>query len=140
MRENINKTELKGLVKSYRQGLDKNETTSCMIRLSDVEALIKHYRDTDILNGQNPIDGFRIYFYRPEPTPTEGIPGRKIYPIADGRGQMSIILVPTHNYNEVRNDGDVRGESHDMFIENGVCQVFIPGGEHTGLCPKNCPQ
>ncbi len=140
MRKNIDKTELTMLVKSYRQGLDKNETTSCMIRLEDIKALIKKYSAKKLLNGRSAIDGFRIYFYRPEPTPTRDFPGRTIYPIANGKGQMSIIFVPTHNYKEIRNDVDVRGASHDMFIENGECEVFIPGGEHTGLCPKNCPQ
>ena len=85
-------------------------------------------------------NGFRIYFYRPKPRPTETKPGRIIYPIADGRGQMSIILVPTHNYRQINSANDVRGYSDDMFIDNGKCEVFMPGGEHTGLCPKNCPQ
>lgn len=136
----MTKAELKKAVASYRKGLHKNETTSCMISVNAIETLIKHYRDPNILKGKKAIDGFRIYFHRPEPKVMRGLPGKSRRPIADGRGQMSIILVPTHNYNEVWKGDDCIAGSHDMFIEKGECKVFIPGGEHTGLCPKNCPQ
>ncbi len=140
MIENINKTELKKRVSSYRDGLHENETTSCMIPLADIEALAKHYSSEQILKGQNKIAGFRIYFQRPNPKEEAGMPGRSIYPVDGGKGQLSIILVPTNNYHEIVNGIDRRGADDDMFIENGECRVFIPGGEHTGLCPKNCPQ
>lgn len=137
MRKNINKTDLKELVKSYRQGLDKNETKSCMIRLVDIQSLIKQYSNKKLLNGKPAIDGFRIYFFRPEPIALRGQPGKSINKVGN-KGQMSIILVPTNNYNEVRIGNNLSGAADDMFIEKGECQVFIPGGEHTGLCPKNC--
>ena len=126
------------MVKTYRDGLHDNETTSCLIPFSAIEELIKHYSDLNTPKGQNPIEGFRIYFHRPDPFTVHDQPGKSINTVDGGKGQMSIILAPVNNYREIHKGDDIRGSADDMFIENGECLVFIPGGEHTGLCPKNC--
>jgi len=108
-----------------------------MIRLGDIQSLIKKYSRKKLLKGKPAIDGFRIYFFRPEPEIIKGESGRSINKVGE-KGQMSIILVPTNNYQEIITGNNKNGAADDMFIENEKCEVFIPGGEHTGLCPNNC--
>ncbi len=120
----ITKKKLKEMVKSYRQGLDKNETKSCLLALTDIEQMIKYYSDLKNLNGENPVDGFRIYFYRPESDNRFLKVGKK--------NQMSIILIPTNNFDSNSSF------ANDMFNKNDECLVLWPGGETGGLCPTNC--
>jgi hypothetical protein len=127
----INRKELNEMISSYQAGLDPNETKYCMLNLADIEKIISHYRDTKNLNGKNAIDGFRIYFYRPQPFEASANPEKSILKVGN-KGQLSIILVPTNNYQMLPASADA------MFGKDGMCMVLTPGGEHTGLCPNNC--
>ncbi len=131
---NITKADLTAMTASYQTDLDPNETTSCLIKMADILKLISQYTDPDFLQGQKPIDGFRIYFYRPEPIEIQGHPQKSISRVGN-KGQLSIIIVPTNNYNHATVPISVSADN--MFI-NGQCRVLTPGGETTGLCPKNC--
>ena len=135
------KDEVNKMRESYLDSLHKDETKSCMVALDDIRYLIKYYTDSNNLGGAKPIDGFRIYFYRPDPVTMEGLPGKTIADVGDGKGQLSVIIVPTNNYREVPFGHGVKGLADDMYNKDGQCLKLIPfGGEHTGLCPTNCPK
>lgn len=132
---------IKEMRKSYLDGLYKDETTSCMIALDDIKYLIEYYSDPENLGGADPISGFRIYFYRPDPITIENLPGKTIADIGGGKGQLSVIIVPTNNYREERFGHGLKGLADDMYNIDDQCLKLIPfGGEHTGLCPPNCPK
>jgi hypothetical protein len=123
----ITKTELEEAVKSYRDGLDPNETKSCIILWEELKQLVEKYPDK-----KEPIGGFRIYFFREHAERKYIGPSQKILKVGD-KNQMSIILVPINKYNS-----SSPAYAKDMFDENNECWVLTPGGEHTGLCPNNC--
>jgi len=126
---------LKERLESYREGLPKRETKSCILRLTDIKALIDFYSNPDILNEENPIDSFRIYLFREVPNKLYEPSGQKIAQIGD-KGQISFILVPTNNFDD--RDAEDKSSANDMFDYNNECLVLYPGGETTGLCPTNC--
>jgi hypothetical protein len=129
--QKITKTQLKEAVKSYHDGLDPKETKSCIILWSELEHLANEYKKM-----KNPMQGFRIYFFRADPFKQYSDPNQKILKVGD-KTQMSIIFVPINKY-EYEFLSPPYAE--DMFgeNENDECSVLIPGGEHTGLCPNNC--
>jgi len=126
---------LRKRLNSYREGLPEGETRSCILRLRDIKALIDFYSNPDILNKETPIDSFRIYLFREVPNKLYPPSNQKIAQIGD-KGQISFILVPTHNFND--RDAEDRSSANDMFDYNNECLVLYPGGETTGLCPTNC--
>ncbi|MBI2730297.1 MAG: hypothetical protein HYX40_06040 [Sphingobacteriales bacterium] len=138
------KQELKEKTSAYRQELNdynnSNETASCILLIEDIKYLIEYYSDPANLNGENPIDCFRLYFYRQD----EGRPypstGQKILKVSNGKGQMSIMVVPANDLNALPPDqnGVVHFTSTDMFSSDDKCLMLTPGGESTGLCPTNC--
>jgi hypothetical protein len=131
------KKEIEEMLSSYRDQLDNNETRSCFLHLDDINYLITYYSDLTKLNGEEPIKGLRIYFFREEPD-REYSRGDKILKVGD-KGQMSIIVVPTNNFEDFYTKRE-RGFywADDMFNIDDKCLVITPGGEHTGLCPNNC--
>jgi hypothetical protein len=133
----ITKADLLKKVKTYRESVHENETKSCLISLDLLQVLIDYYLKPENLGTESKINGLRLYFFR-EDLDREYPTGDKIQKVENDNGQISIILVPTHHYTNITNTGAGFCHADDMFIENGKCQVYIPGGEHTGLCPKNC--
>ena len=137
------KKELEDLAEDYSTDVDKNETRSCFLLLNDIKFLIEYYSDSKNLNGENAIDGFRILFFRENPNKKYSYPGQKILKVGN-KGQMSIILVPVHNYKypaeKIPIEGKPAFQTEYMFDSNDECLVLTPGGEHTGLCPTNCPK
>ncbi len=127
----IKRKDLNEMIASYQNGLDPNETKYCLLNLADIQKIIDYYKDPKNLNNKNPIDGFRIYFYRPQPFEAPTNPEKSILKVGN-KGQLSIILVPTNNYQHVPASADA------MFVKDDMCMVLTPGGEHTGLCPNNC--
>jgi hypothetical protein len=132
--QKISRSELNEAVVSYRKGLDKNETTSCLIGLEDIQRMIAHYSNLDKYPGlYDKIGAFRIYFFREDKNRKYDM-GKDLIQTLESdetKTQMSIIIVPVNHYLTSRS-GD------DMFDED-KCWVLTPGGENTGLCPKNCP-
>ncbi len=128
----ITRNDLKKKMASYWKDLDDNETQSCVLSLRDIKFLIDYYSDPQHLNGEKPIDGFRIYFYRPDPSSNQNKGPKTINRVGD-KGQLSIILVPTNNFH-----GKPPLCADNLFDQNDKCWVLTPGGEHTGLCPNNC--
>ena len=129
------RVSLRKNLESYRQGLPAGETRSCILRLSDIEALIKFYSDPKHLNGENAIDSFRIYLFREIPGKLYPPSGQKIAQIGS-KGQISFILVPTNNF--IDRDAKDMSSANDMFDSNDECLMLYPGGETSGLCPTNC--
>ena len=121
----IKKTQLRKMVESYRDGLDANETKSCLISLKDLNYLIDYYESNKEFNTSDPITGFRIYFYRPD------IEKGNLIMVGD-KVQTSLIIVPTNKYTKSP------AFANDMFDEDSDCLILTPGGEHSGLCPTNC--
>jgi hypothetical protein len=135
----INKKQLKQATASYENGLDSNETRSCFLDIHDINYLIKYYSDPKNLNGAQPINGFRIYFYREDENRQYSYyPEQKILKVGD-KTQLSIVVVPVNNYRSL-GPAKIAFEADDMFNpkDNDECLVLTPGGEHTGLCPTNC--
>lgn len=133
--QEISNEELQEAVASYRKGLvsDPNETQSCMIDLNDLNHIIQEY-SYPLSRDRRHIIGFRIYFFR----------GGKSncldeYTInKNGEMQLNIIMVPVcdnkdHSYLPIS-----KGFAKDILTVEEKCWVLIPGGENTGLCPKNC--
>jgi hypothetical protein len=121
--------------------LDENETRSCFLSLNDIKYLIEYYSGPERLNGEKAIDGFRIYFFREDPNKKPTSMGQKILKVGS-KGQMSIIVVPTNNFVGLLPPyiGKPAFSAEDMFNIDNECLVLRPGGEHTGLCPTNCPK
>ena len=136
----ITKKELAEKTALYQKEVDKtNETKSCFLFLDDIKYLLEYYSDPRKLNGENPIDGFRIYFFREDENRQYSYPGQKILKVGD-KTQMSIIVVPVNNYQYPKEEGTSVFQAENMFNTDDECLVLTPGGEHTGLCPTNCPK
>lgn len=130
-------------LKSYQndKDLDENETKSCFLFAEDIKYLLAYYSDPQNLNGEKPIEGFRIYFFREDENRPYSYPGQKIQKLINGnKTQMSIIVVPVNNYQYPNLVGTSVFTADDMFNKDDECLVLTPGGETTGLCPTNCPR
>jgi hypothetical protein len=133
----ITRDGLKEMVKSYRENLDNNETRSCLLALADIKSLIDYYSDRSNLDQEAAIDGFRVYFFRQEAGKEYSPYEQKILNVGS-KGQMSIIMVPVHNFKDTWKDNKRTLYCDDMFNKNNECLAIWPGGEATGLCPTNC--
>ena len=143
--QKISKEELQEAVASYREGLDKNETTSCLVGLDDIQKMIAHYSNLLAYPEEYPkIIGFRIYFFRGgnqkfiRKNEKEFL-NDEYAKVQDGKLQLNIIMVPVCDNKKHPNEQISKGFAKDMLVDE-KCWVLIPGGENTGLCPTNCPK
>lgn len=152
----IKKTELKTWIDRYKESIaqenKKSETKNIIIKLEDMEELMKFIKKHNDNTAKDKISGMRIYLIRTEHNSGHLKSGQffnKVQLNAKSYPQMNVVIVPIKNvqdYAERDSSGKtniyVRGE--DVYEKNSnespdeIVVGIYPGGETTGLCPNNC--
>ena len=122
------RTELRRIVDRYRIPQEENqkiETTSCLISLVELRALITYMDNENVKLVGRKIDGVRVYFTRDS--------------INEYKNQLSIAIVPTYDYRDPYSS-NINGAGAENYFINDQIMCLQPGysAENSGLCPPNC--
>jgi hypothetical protein len=123
----MSKQDLRTLVENYANSIagKPNVTTSCLISLVELRAMITYSDNENVKLIGGKIDGVRIYF--------------TIGDVRNDPNQISLAIVPTINYDDnYKNTGD--GGADNYYKRGNTIMCLKPGfdAENSGLCPPNC--
>ena len=131
-------------VKNFAQNKDSSMiTNSAIIHLQSLKETIAAI-EKQCKDSGRAIDGFRLYFIRYSKDEVSSVPGYYKFTQDGNFTQVSLVLVPTQNYQEIKQQGKPSTlRADDLRWSKGSILLFPIAHprsfrEGTGLCPPNC--